>query len=456
MEKGKSILYSSGNLAASLTASAFSTYITYFYVDVLKMPPSMIGLGMGIYGIWNAINDPLLGQISDRTRSRWGRRIPYILFGSIPFAIAFILVWMPPLKLIGNSIALMFAYFMTMIFLYDGFYTLVIINWTSLFPEMYKTQEERTRVSGYRQVIGIVANMIGVALPPILYKYIGWAAMGISFGLLSLLSLGLSLLGSKEDPAYSEGGGLSLIQSLKATFSNKSFLAYVIGAMFLQFTFVMLEAGMPFYAKYVLKVEGIKVSILLAAIFIVAIFFVGMWGKLANKKGSKYTIILSSIVYGLALIPFWFIKTFLWAVITAGLVGVGLAGLMILLDVMISDIVDEDELKTGSRREGMYFGINGFMVRLGISVQSVLMGFVLTVSGYNSKVSVDAQPASALAGIRSLLTIVPVVSLIFAVLFFRMYPLYGKRLEEVKSKVARLHKRDGGIAAPEEYVQSFK
>lgn len=450
MEKGKSILYSSGNIAASLTASAFSTYVTYFYDDVLKMPPKLIGLGMGIYGIWNAINDPILGQISDRTRSRWGRRIPYVLFGSIPFVIAFMLVWMPPVNLIGKNVALMFAYFMTMIFLYDGFYTLVIINWTSLFPEMYKTQEERTRVSGYRQVIGILANIVGVALPPILYASIGWAAMGISFGVISLLSLGLSLLGSKEDPVYSEGGGLSLTQSLKATFSNKSFLTYVIGAMFLQFTFVMLEAGLPFYAKYVLKVQGIKVSLVLAAIFIIAILFVGMWGRMANRRGSKYTIMLSSVVYGISLIPFWFVKSFLWAAITAGLVGVGLAGLMILLDVMIADIVDEDELKTGVRREGMYFGINGFMIRLGISVQSVLMGVILSTSGYDANISIDAQPASALTGIKSLITIVPIVSLIFAVIFFRMYPLYGKRLDEVKLKVARLHGTDDRAETSEE------
>lgn len=439
MKTGKSLLYSSGNIAASLSASVFSTYIIFFYVDTLKMPAELIGLGMGIYGIWNAINDPLLGQMSDRTRSKWGRRKPYILFGSIPFVIAFMFMWMPPFEWL-QTIPAKFAYFLAIIFLFDALYTLVIINWTSLFPEMYRSQRERTKVSAFRQVFGIVGNIIGVALPPMLYGSIGWGNMGIIFGIITLVSLGLSFLGSKEDPTYSEGEGLSIGKSIAATFKNKSFLTYVIAAMFLQFTFVMLQAGIPFYAKYVLKIQdGFLVSLLLGTIFISAMAFVGLWSWRANKKGSKNTMIISAIIYGLALIPFWFVTDFTGGIITAVILGFGLAGLMILLDVMLSDIVDEDEIKTGTRREGMYFGVNGFMVRLGISVQSVLMGYILSTSGYNANLAVGAQPASALEGIKSLITIVPVISLIFAVLFFSFYPLHGNRLKEVKEKMLKIH-----------------
>lgn len=439
MRTGKSLLYSAGNIAASLSASVFSTYIIFYYVDTLKMPAELIGLGMGIYGIWNAINDPLLGQMSDRTRTRWGRRKPYILLGSIPFVLAFMFVWMPPYDWL-NTIPAKFAYFIAIIFLFDALYTLVIINWTSLYPEMYRTQKERTKVSAFRQAFGIVGNIIGVALPPMLYGSIGWGNMGILFGVITLVSLGLSLLGSREDPTYSQGDGLSIGKALAATFKNKSFLTYVIGAMFLQFTFVMLQAGIPFYAKYVLQItDGFMVSLLLGTIFISAMIFVGLWSIVANKKGSKYTMIISAILYGLALIPFWFVRDFTWGVITAAVLGIGLAGLMILLDVMLSDIVDEDEIKTGARREGMYFGVNGFMVRLGISVQSVLMGYILATSGYDANLAVGAQPEGALVGIKSLITIVPIVSLVFAILFFCLYPLYGDRLKKVKEMRAQLH-----------------
>lgn len=439
MNKSKSILYSSGNFAASLAGSVFSTYVMFYYVDVLKMPAYLIGLAMGIYGVWNAINDPLLGQLSDRTKSRWGRRIPYILFGTIPFVLFFTFVWTPPVNLIGGNITAMLIYFICIIFLFDLLYTLVIINWTSLFPEMYKTQEERTRVSVYRQVFGIVGNILGVALPPILYVAIGWSAMGIVFGVLTLVFLGLSLLGSKEDPSAAESAGLPLFKALKATFSNKSFLIYVLAAMFLQFTFVMLQAVMPFYAKYVVHVEGFKVSVLLGVIFIMAMLWVTFWGRRANRRGSKNTIIVSSVIYAVALIPLLFLKSFYSVVISTALIGIGLAGLMVLLDVMLSDVIDEDELRTGARREGMYFGINGLLVRLAISFQAVIMGFVFNASGYDANLPVASQPAGTITGIKVLLVIIPIISVLIAVLIFSRYPLSGEKLREVKEKIKEKH-----------------
>jgi GPH family glycoside/pentoside/hexuronide:cation symporter len=441
MNKGKSILYSSGNFAASLAGSVFSTYVIFYYVDVLKMPAYLIGLAMGVYGIWNAINDPLLGQLSDRTRSRWGRRTPYILFGSIPFVLFFTFVWTPPVGLIGGNITAMLIYFICIVFLFDLLYTLVIINWTSLFPEMYKTQEERTRVSVYRQVFGIVGNIIGVALPPILYAAIGWQAMGIVFGVLTLVFLGLSLLGSREDASAAESAGLPLFKALKATFANRSFLIYVLAAMFLQFTFVMLQAVLPFYAKYVVHVEGFRQSLMVGVIFIMAMLWVTFWGRRANRRGSKSTIILSAAFYAASLIPLLFVGGYYGAVISTALIGVGLAGLMVLLDVMLSDVIDEDELKTGARREGMYFGINGLLVRLAISFQAVIMGFVLDTSGYDADLPVASQPAGAIAGIKVLLVVIPIVSVLIAMLIFSRYPLNSEKLREVKQRLKEKHEK---------------
>lgn len=444
MNKRKSLLYSSGNFAASLTGSVFSTFVLFYYVDVLKIPAALIGAAMAVYGVWNAVNDPLLGQLSDRTRSRWGRRLPYMIFGSVPFALFFTLVWTPPIGWIGGNVTGMLIYFIAVVFLYDLLYTLVIINWTSLFPEMYKTQEDRTRVSTYRQVFGIIGNILGVALPPVLYGAIGWSNMGILFGVLTLAFLLMSITGSKEDPKASADQGLPLFRSLAATFSNRSFLIYVLAAMFLQFTFVMLQAVLPFYAKYVIHVEGFQVSLMLGVIFIMAMLWVAFWQKRANRFGSKKTIVLSASLYAVALLPLWFMKSFIGAVITTALIGIGLAGLMILLDVMLSDVVDEDELKTGARREGMYFGINGLLVRLAISFQSLIMGAVLTASGYNANLPVNLQPESAIIGIKALLVVIPVASVLIAILFYLRYPLYGQKLKDVKEQIQRLHGQAGG------------
>jgi GPH family glycoside/pentoside/hexuronide:cation symporter len=128
-------------------------------------------------------------------------------------------------------------------------------------------------------------------------------------------------------------------------------------------------------------------------------------------------------------------------VISTALIGVGLAGLMVLLDVMLSDVIDEDELKTGARREGMYFGINGLLVRLAISFQAVIMGFVLDTSGYDADLPVASQPAGAIAGIKVLLVVIPIVSVLIAMLIFSRYPLNSEKLREVKQRLKEKHEK---------------
>jgi glycoside/pentoside/hexuronide:cation symporter, GPH family len=422
MDKKKSLLYSSGSIASGLPDAVFSTFIIFFYIDYLKMPPALIGLGMTIYGIWNAINDPLFGQISDKTKSKFGRRIPYIKFGALPLSIAFILVWTPPVSLIGKNTTLMFAYFLISIFLYDALYSLVILNWTALFPDMYRTQEERTSVSSYRQIFGIVATLLGAVLPPVLYEVIGWPAMAIIFAVITYLSLKVSLLGSYENPELIPKNALPFLKAIKAAFSLKSFISYIIAVALIQFTFYMLQAGMPFYAKYVLKVDGIWVSAILGIIFVVSLFFVGIWARLANTKGTKTALIISTLLFAASLVPLWFAEGFITALAACGVIGIGLAGVLVLLDVLLSDIIDEDELKTGLRREGMYFGINALLMRLGISAQALIISIILKNSGYNASLSVVSQPAEALIGMRIIVSTIPIAALLLSLVSLWFYP----------------------------------
>ena len=134
MNRPRKLAYGLGNVAISLTYNAFFTYVSFFYVDSLRMPAGLFALAFTVYTLWNAINDPLAGALSDRTRTRWGRRIPYIALGSLPLAICFALIWWAPFS--GDSPWLLW-YFLIVVFLYDGFYTLVSVNQTALFPEMF-------------------------------------------------------------------------------------------------------------------------------------------------------------------------------------------------------------------------------------------------------------------------------------------------------------------------------
>lgn len=408
------LAYSSGNLSVNLIAQAFASYIIFYYVDVLGVRPGLISAAMVIHGIVNAVLNPLFGHVSDRTKSRWGRRIPYMMFGMVPLAALFTAIWFP----IGTGSGL-FWYFLTIVLLYDVLFVMVVLNYSALFPEMFTTMKERASVSSWRQMFGIVGMIIGVALPPLVYGKLGWGPMGAIFAGIALIFFIIMITSSKEKTVV-DREQIGFLQSIKFTFSNKAFVMFVIGSFFVQFTFAVLPAAIPFFSKYVLLAEEDSNSILLGAIFIAAIPCVYLWGRLLQKWGPRKTVMAAVVVYAVAMLPFLFVSSVMAAAIAAAAIGIGLAGLLVLLDVLLSEIIDEDEKRTNVRREGMYFGMNGFIVRWGVSLQAVVLGIILETVGY---VKDAVQSEAAVWGIRSMLSVIPFTALLIALLFFYLYPI---------------------------------
>ncbi|MDA8344928.1 MAG: MFS transporter [Thermaerobacter sp.] len=425
------MLYSAGNFGASLTLQAIAAFLTYFYVQVHGVPPVLISAALIWHAIWAGIGNPLFGHLSDRTRSRFGRRAPYVLLGALPLSAAFILLWLPPAH---ASHTLLFLWFLGFVFLFDTLYDLVVLNWTALFPEMYRDLAQRASVSAYRQVWGIAGTVLGMVGMALLSGSMGWAGAAVLFGVLTLASLWLSLIGVREDPRASEQAALPLREAIFYTFRNRAFVTYVLGAFFVQFTFVAVSGLIPFYSQFVLG--GANPALFFGAALLMAVPGLFLWRRVAVRKGVRTAAIASAVCYALSFVPFLFIASGILALVFGLLVGIGLSGQMLLLDVMIADITDEDEVRSGRRREGMYYGVNGFVVRLVGFLQSlVLLG--LAAAGYHA--GATHQPAGAILALRLFVGGLPIVSIGIALLFWRLYPLHGARLREVKEQVAALH-----------------
>lgn len=427
----KKLAYSLGAVATALSYQSFSTYVIFFYVDVMKLTVALAAAGMFIFGIWDAVNDPIAGFVSDRWRTPWGRRIPYIAAGAVPLGLAYFLLWAPPFT--AANMGWLFAYFLLFICLLDLFYTVVILNWASLFPEMYPTLAERAEVNSFRQSFGMVGLILGIALPPLIYSTLGWGKMGLIFGVVITLVVLTTLLGSREKKELGRSAPLGLKAAFINTFTSRSFLIFVISNLFVQYVFLTVVAVIPFFAKYILRVGPKATSLLLLTTFLVAIVMMFVWRALAVRLGAKHSYLLAIALLAFSLLPFSLAGSYAACLIAAALVGAGLAGIILISDILISDIIDEDELRSATRREGMFFGFNAFITRFAIGLEAVSLGAVFTLSGYDPNVLI--QPGAFIAGLRFLIAGLPVVALVVAFIIMLRYPLSDRRLSEIREKL---------------------
>ncbi|MFX1453657.1 MAG: MFS transporter [Promethearchaeota archaeon] len=449
--KREKLYWSSASIPSALTYQMFSAYIFYFYETVLNpgLPPIDVAIGLVIWSIWNAINDPLLGYISDHTKTKEGRRIPYIKYGTIPFVIIFLLVWTPP----SADLTVVFIYYLTMILLFDGLYTMVILGWTSLFPEMYKTHKERVEVTGIRQFFTLFGAILAYVVPTFLPNVdpVPWIIVGSIFAVISGFFLFLSLKGSREDLTYQDEGALGFKETFTVSLTNKSFLTFVFTHLCIQYGQTLLTSAYPYYRDYALKIqpENLLGGLILLLVFVFAIISIPLWGKLGQKFGNRKCWILGLIISIFSLQIFWFPVPLALLVLVLPL-GVGIMSQLFFMDNIIADIVDEDELKTGVRRESTYFGMNAFVMRLAVAIQALTLGITLQLTkGIELVLSIPGNTIRlVLTGtadfwITFIMAIPTAIALCIGILIMKYYPLHGEYLVEVKKKVKELHEKKG-------------
>jgi len=434
------LAYAFGMFGVALSYQAFIGWIQFYYLDVLRMAPLAMTAAWVIFTIWNVFNDPIAGQISDRTNTRWGRRIPWILGLSIPIGLSFYLLWVPPNSFVANGGQIWGAlwwYFLAVLLLFDTIWSMIAINYTALFPEMYPDQEQRATVSGWRQAFAIVSLVLAVTFTKEIADTIGWGKMGMILGGLTTLAFLISLLGSKERGRRQEEPEVPFRQALRYTYENRSFRWFLLMNLMVEFSLLVLPAVVPLYAKYVLgETDGLRQGLLSGAAFLVAVPSFVLWSWLAKRWGTRKSLIAAILVFGLLLTPLLFVQSFPQAMATTALLGIGLAGLLMLRDILLADVIDEDSLVSEARREGMYFGMNGFVIRAAFAAQGVILGSMLAWANYNP--ALENQPPDVETGLRVLITFAPILAMGVALFAMYRYPLHGERLAEVKQAMAEV------------------
>lgn len=393
--------YALGMFAMMIPTQAFSSFYSYYYVEKLGLGVGLATLARVIYLIWDAANQPLFGYLSDRTRTRWGRRKPWIV-SSIPlFMATFIMVFAVPDGLSGFSL---FVWFVIALVLFEGVSTIIWVNYGALFPELFRGDRARAKASAVQQGYQIVAILIASVLTPILFAALGFGYMSVVFAIVFAVFMVGFVVTTQENKQASVEPPLPIMEAFRSTLRNKQFWIFNIANSFAQTVNGLLGSSIPFYAKYVLHVPEAQVSLLLASVFVPVIPLVAVWYWIVRKLGGLRGWRLSLIVYGLSVIPLWF-ATNLGTGIAAGIaVGFGLAGFLVTPPVVTGQIIDRDFELTGSRREGVYTAVGGFITRSSGLISALAFWVVGMIFGYVSGDDPGPDPESTF---RYLISVVP-------------------------------------------------
>jgi GPH family glycoside/pentoside/hexuronide:cation symporter len=222
-----------------------------------------------------------------------------------------------------------------------------------------------------------------------------------------------------------------------------------------EFMFNVIVAALPFYAKYVIHLEDVpggldavtQEALLLGAPFILSIPAMWVWTKITQRYGSRNAWIYASLAFIPGLVIVLLASSFTVAIIGTCTLVLGFPGLMMIYDLVVADVIDEDELVVGRRREGMFLGMNGAVIRLAFSVEAVLIATILPLTGYDASLAV--QPEMAVLGFRFLMAGAPILALLVTVVALYFYPLHGERLHKVRARVDDLHRHKAARLAGE-------
>lgn len=429
-------------------------FLLFFYYEVeIGLVAWMTGLGLIIYALWDAFNDPLLGYLSDRPfrfTKKWGRRFPWIIVGFIPMLISFLLIFTPPNVDAQEQPWIIFGWLVFTLCLFDTCETIFTANYFSLYPDKFRTNEERRKVSAMSIYIGFIGVVFAALIPPMIivfgnlgtYAMMAWICVVINFFILFLMIPGVR--DDKETVAtyitsYEKKEKEPFFKTLKAASKHKSLVAFLIFYMLYLNLTNMVQASFFYWIKFIIRGD-------VSDIFFVMLMF--LFGAMAgiplfwyyNKKtgDNRKTMIYAGIALMILTVFFTVITdlstllilTFIWAM--------ALGGFWTFYYVVFSDVIDESIAETGVRREGFYHGIRRFFGNLAKVITAFYFAAVHELTGFNEVAEVQTPVANT--GILLLMGIIPAITMgIGFIVFWKYFDITPEKSKMIREKLSQLN-----------------
>ncbi len=402
--------YGFAMFGTSIPINMFKSFAAIFYVDMLGLEMTKYSAVLFIYTFVDAIDNPVYGFLSDRTRTKWGRRRPWLLIGTPLLVLFFILFYNVP-SVIQTEKGMLFIYMLLMYILTGTLDSLVNANYGALFPELFKKDDERAKTNGFRQICQLFAMAISIALTPMITDKIGYRLTAVIYGVLALAVMMFCFWGCYESEVVEEAERPKLIDSILALLKNPKFWIFGFAGAFYSAAFSLISQAIPFFVKYTLKKEGATTTIMLGTVLIVAVAGILIWSKIVKKWDIMKVWRTGFMIMAVSFIPLYFVNTLPAAIGIACVVGFGVAACLTTMDCIGAKIVDDDYRRHGIKREGIISSLMGIMNRLNGLYTSLAFYVVSKSFGFVNGDNPGTDPALAS---RVLLCVFPAAAMIVA------------------------------------------
>jgi Na+/melibiose symporter-like transporter len=456
--------YGLGNFGYGVISQVVASYLMFYATAVLGINGALVGMIVSLGVIWDAVSDPIMGYLSDQTRSkRFGRRHLYLWVGGIGIAVVNTLLWfiLPGMSLLAKMISLA-----TWIFFLKTFLTIYITPYTALSAELTEGYEERTKLQAIKTAFFLLGIFFSAALSLIIFfrptaEYpmgqlnpAGYQSMGMVTSALMLGSMIIVILSTKHLIPYlndrllyegkSQIGVGHFFKSIKLAFKNKDYASVVVGYLFTNLSSAMISAIGLHVFTYTFAMNSTQIAIIIGIQLIVSILSQQAWSSLSSSMEKRELVKMGIIIALVGCVYFTLIvvlRDFLsfqyyYLIPFSILAGFGTGGLYTMPLSMIADTVDVNALETGLRQEGVFYGCLTLSYKLSQSIAIFLLGFVLQFSGFNPEASSQSPSTQLTLGL-----VLSLGALIFFLLAFMAFRKYSLDREMVNAVHAALKEK---------------
>ena len=444
--------YGTGKFLAEFLTGAYGIMVYYFYESEMHLDALYVTIATVIYSIWNAVNDPLIGYITGRTSRitrKFGRHAPWILSGLLFCSLAYVGIFAVPGWVQTDPLRLFF-WMVIFVCLYDGCYSLWEVNYQGVFPNKFRSTEERSKTAVIATSIGVFGIALGAVLPPMFYSYgkpESFAVSALIIGAIGMLGAILIRRGVSETPEMrstnekvEQQAEIGFFKALTRSVRHREFLALLLMLFFYQSACVCMTGSVNYVVSGVLGMKSSATTPIFAGMLVGALVSIVIWRAVVKRihNNNQKLLVITSFFMAVACSAMFFADSQIAFAAGMFVWGLGFGGFWTFMTPAMADVVDSVVVSERRREDGVLMGVRAFFMRLSYTSQAVVFWVCHKATGYDSSIS-GMQTSLARMGIKLHISLVPAgFFIIAAVCMLCINTLTPEKVEQNKEELKKL------------------